>query len=245
MIANRNNHSLRLILYAILCIFSFQSDLAVAAKSQVLTIEEIEKGAIDKLESILPWEKELLEINVYYKGDDIVIPPGKKELTYKTSGNIRNAGRIPLTLQIKVNDNFIKRVRINSRVLVSQDVVKTISTIRRGERISNENIQLETIQTERPWKNAITNIEQALGYEAGRNLPVGKILTSKFIKKPALVNKGDKILIMAQKGNMKITAPGIMKEDGFADGMVQVLNMESKKIIYGRLVDANTVKVSF
>ena len=44
---------------------------------------------------------------------------------------------------------------------------------------------------------------------------------------------------------MKITVPGILKEDGYEDSMVQVLNIESKKIIYGRLVDANTVKVSF
>ena len=44
---------------------------------------------------------------------------------------------------------------------------------------------------------------------------------------------------------MKITVPGILKEDGYEDSMVRVLNIESKKIIYGRLVDANTVKVSF
>ena len=70
-------------------------------------------------------------------------------------------------------------------------------------------------------------------------------ITQKFLKKPALVNRGDKILILAEKGGMKITTPGILKEDGYEDGMVQVLNIESKKLIYGRLVDANTVKVSF
>ena len=76
-------------------------------------------------------------------------------------------------------------------------------------------------------------------------MPTGKILTQKFLKKPALANRGEKILILAEKGTMKITAPGILKEDGYADAMVRVLNIESKKIIYGRLVDANTVKVSF
>ena len=50
---------------------------------------------------------------------------------------------------------------------------------------------------------------------------------------------------MAKKGGMTITAPGILKEDGYKDAMVQVLNIESKKIIYGNLVDPNTVKVKF
>ena len=241
----RNNYALIVIIYACICIFVFLGKTATASETQVLTVEEIEKGAIDKLESILPWEKESLEINVYYEGEDIILPPGKKELIYKARASNQKAGRIPITLQININKNFQKRIRINSRVLVSQEVVKTIRSVRKGEIITDDNIKLETIQTERPWKNALRSIDQALGFEAGRNLPSGKILTQKFIKKPALVNRGDKILILAEKGGMKITAPGILKEDGFENGMVQVLNIESKKIIYGRLVDANTVKVSF
>jgi flagella basal body P-ring formation protein FlgA len=150
-----------------------------------------------------------------------------------------------MVLEIRVNDRFQKRIRINSRVLVSQEVIKTIRSVRKGEILSNDDIQLETIQTERPWKNAIRNIDHALGYAAARNLSIGKIMVPNFIKKPALGKRGDKILILAEKGAMKITAPGILKEDGYADSMVRVLNMESKKIIYGRLVDANTVKVNF
>ncbi len=225
--------------------FAIPGSIATASESQVLTVEEIEKGAIDKLASVLPWDRESLEINVYYEGEDILLPPGKKELVYKTRGSNQKAGRLPLILQIKVNGNFKKSVRLNSRVLVSQEVVKTIRAVRKGEMISNDNIQLETIKTERPWKNAIQSIDHALGYAAGRNLPIGKILTPKFLKKPALANRGEKILILAEKGGMKITVPGILKEDGYEDGMVQVLNIESKKIIYGRLVDANTVKVNF
>ena len=106
-------------------------------------------------------------------------------------------------------------------------------------------IKIEKIQTERPLKNAITNINFALGYEATRDISIGKVIIPNFIKKPALGNRGDKILIMAQKGGMTITTPGILKEDGYEDAMVRVLNMESKKIIYGRLVNSNTVKVKF
>ena len=245
MKTHRNIYVWMVTVYACLCIFVFLAKTATASETQVLTVEEIEKGAINKLVSILPWERESLEINVYYEGEDIILPPGKRDLIYKARANNNRAGRIPVTLQININNNFQKRIRITSRVLVSQEVVKIIRSVRKGEIISDENIQLESIQTERPWKNALRSIDQALGFEAGRNMPIGKILTQKFLKRPALVNRGDKILILAEKGGMKITAPGILKEDGFKDGMVKVLNIESKKLIYGRLVDANTVKVSF
>jgi flagella basal body P-ring formation protein FlgA len=236
---------LHLVIMAFVCMFHIFGSIANAAGKQVLTVEEIEQGAVDQLASILPWDRDLLEINVDYKGGDVTLPPGTKRLTYIARTNNTNAGRIPLILKIKVDDSFQKVIRINSRVLVSQDVVKTTRQVRKGERLSNENIELVSIQTERPLKDSMQKVEYALGYEAKRSLRTGKILTQRLIKKPALGNKGDKILILAEKGGMKITTPGILKEDAYEDGMVQVLNMESKKTIYGRLVDANTVKVSF
>ena len=156
-------------------------------------------------------------------------------------GSSQRAGRIPMILEIRINDQFQKRIRLNTKVLVSQQVIKTKRAVKRGEILSNDEIRVETVQTERPSKNAITNIDHALGYEAARNLSAGKILIPNFIKRPALGNRGDKILIMAQKGGMTITTPGILKEDGYENAMVRVLNIESKKVIYGRLVDSNTV----
>jgi flagellar basal body P-ring formation protein FlgA len=216
-----------------------------ASETQVLKADEIEEHAIDHLVKELPWDKDSLEINIYYQGKDITLPLGKKELIYKILGSSQRAGRISMILEIRINDQFQKRIRLNTKVLVSQKVIKTIRGVRRGEILSNDDIRIETIQTERPSKNAITNIDYALGYEATRSLTIGKILIPNFIKRPALGNRGDKILILAQKGAMTITAPGILKEDGYEDAMVRVLNMESKKIIYGRLVDSNTVKVTF
>ena len=216
-----------------------------ASETQVLKVNEIEKRAVDHLVKALPWDKESLEINVYYQGKDIALPAGKKDLIYKIMGSSQRAGRIPMILEIRINDQFQKRIRLNTKVLVSQQVIKTKRAVKRGEILSNDEIRVETVQTERPSQNAITNIDHALGYEAARNLPVGKILIPNFIKRPALGNRGDKILIMAQKGGMTITTPGILKEDGYENAMVRVLNIESKKVIYGRLVDSNTVKVRF
>ena len=216
-----------------------------ASETQILKVDEIEKSAVAHLVKTLPWEKESLEINIFYQGKDIVLPPGKKDLIYKIMGSSQRAGRIPMILEIRINDQFKKRIRLNTKVLVSQKVIKTKRAVKRGEILSNDEIRVETVQTERPSQNAITNIDHALGYEAARNLPAGKILIPNFIKRPALGNRGDKVLIMAQKGAMTITTPGILKEDGYENAMVRVLNIESKKVIYGRLVDSNTVKVRF
>ena len=216
-----------------------------ASESQILKTIEIEEGAEDHLIKKLPWDRDSLDIEVFYQGKDIILPLGKKELIFKIMGSSQRAGRIPMILEIRINDQFKKRIQLNTKVLVTQKVIKTIRAVRRGEILSKDEIAMETIQTERPSKNAITKFDYALGYEMVRNLSAGEILVSNFIKKPPLGKRGEKILIMAKKGGMTITAPGILKEDGYKDAMVQVLNIESKKIIYGNLVDQNTVKVKF
>ena len=216
-----------------------------ASETQILKADEIEKSAADHLVKTLPWDKESLEIKIYYQGKDITLPPGEKDLIYRIMGSSQRAGRIPMILEIRVNDQFQKRIRLSTKVLVSQKVIKTLRAVRRGEILSNDEIRVEPVRTERPSQNAITNIDHALGYEAARNLSVGQILIPNFIKRPALGTRGDKILITAQKGGMTITTPGILKEDGYENAMVRVLNIESKKIIYGRLVDSNTVMVRF
>ena len=86
MIFHKKHFVLNSIFYAFLCMFSILGSIATASESQVLTVEEIEKGALDKLASILPWDRESLEINVYYKGKDIILPPGKKRIGLQNQG---------------------------------------------------------------------------------------------------------------------------------------------------------------
>ena len=233
------------IIVSSLLIFPTLSNTASASEKQTITVEEIKKSATDFLLHTLPWEKEKIEIDIYYQGGKITIPAGEKLLVYKGRGGSKKVGRIPITLEIQVDGIFQKRIGINSRVMVFQKVVKTTRQIKRGEIFTTDNIHLETIKTERYLGNTIKNLEDALGYEAVSYLPNGRSLLQRSMKKPALGSKGEKIMILAEKNGMKITTPGILREDGYENTMVQVLNIESKKIIYGRLVDANTVKVSF
>ena len=236
------------ILFNLIIFFFFSLILGMtvnASENQILRTIEIEEGAEDHLIKNLPWDRDSLAIEVFYQGKDIILPLGKKELIFKIMGSSQRAGRIPMILEIRINDQFKKRIRLNTKVLVSQKVFKTVRPVRRGEILSKDEISMEIIQTERPSKNAITRIDYVLGYETVRNLSAGEILVSNFIKKPPLGKRGEKILLMAKKGGMTITAPGILKEDGYKGAMVQVLNIESKKIIFGNLIDSNTVKVKF
>ena len=149
---------------AIYFLLSLISGITVnASESQIIKTIEIEEGAEDHLVKTLPWNRESLDIEIFYQGKEIILPPGKKELIFKILGSSQRAGRIPMILEIRINDQFKKRIRLNTKVLVSQKVIKTVRPVRRGEILSKDEIIMETIQTERPSKNAITRIDYVLG----------------------------------------------------------------------------------
>jgi len=85
-----------------------------ASESQIIKTIEIEEGAEDHLVKTLPWDRESLDIGIFYQGKDIILPPGKKELIFKILGSSQRAGRIPMILEIRINDQFKKRIRLNT-----------------------------------------------------------------------------------------------------------------------------------
>ena len=51
--------------------------------------------------------------------------------------------------------------------------------------------------------------------------------------------------MVAERGGMKVSVMGVVQETGYEGSVVQVENMESKKKVYGWVVDSGTVQVKF
>ena len=87
-----------------------------ASETQILRTIAIEEGARNHLVKALPWDEKSLDIEIFYQGKDIILPLGKKELIFKIMGSSQRAGRIPMILEIRINDQFQKRIRLNTKV---------------------------------------------------------------------------------------------------------------------------------
>jgi len=60
-----------------------------------------------------------------------------------------------------------------------------------------------------------------------------------------VVSRGAQVVLVAAQRGLRITTPGIVKEDGGAGEIVRVVNSASGKVVNGRVVDAKTVEVMF
>ena len=180
-----------------------------------------------------------------YKAKDLVLQEGDLLLDFNMRKNSRGIGRIPLTVTVKLNDKFIKRLRVDAKVGVYQDVVKTVNSIQRGDVVGVSDVIVERTRSERILKNVATQLDKVIGQAATKNIQVGKIIKFRDLKQVPTIKRGSRIMIVAKRGSMRITAPGAAREDGFKNSIVQVVNLETKKLIYAEVINANTVEVRF
>jgi|TARA_B100001964_G_scaffold46824_1_gene52340 flagella basal body P-ring formation protein FlgA len=70
-------------------------------------------------------------------------------------------------------------------------------------------------------------------------------LKKSLLKIPEDISRGDRVTILAENKTIRITVPGIAGENGRKGKTIKVKNIDSKKIIYARVLDSATVKVDF
>jgi flagella basal body P-ring formation protein FlgA len=73
----------------------------------------------------------------------------------------------------------------------------------------------------------------------------GEVVSKSDLVMPDVIDRGDMVTIVAQKGPILVTAPGEAKRSGAVGENIAVMNMKSKKIITAEVLDPNTVRVHF
>ena len=218
---------------------------ANSENTRIVTSQKIIESAENYLINSLDWNPEAMDIEIKYEAKDLKLPEGKMLLDFGKISNPRGVGRIPLTVLVKIDDKFIKRLRINAKVVVYQDVVKTVNSLQRGNVIGESDVVMERIRTERILRDIPTTLDRVIGQAATRNLQPGNTVKFRDLKQVPTIKRGSRVIILARKGSMKITAPGTAREDGFKNKIVQVVNLETKKTVYAEVINSNTVEVRF
>lgn len=219
--------------------------VANASTASTITGEALEAQAMEFVLKNIPWDPETTDVRVDYKGKDIILPAGVVDLEFDFPQRRARMGRFPVTVKISVNNILKKRLRLTAHVTHYSPVIKTIRPVNRGDILTKGDVAVEVVPSNRILRNAMTSLDDVVGNQAIRNMGMGRVITVNSLQKPTLVKKGDQVTLIAQNGAMKITAPGIVREKGFKDSLIQVLNIQTKKMVYGMVMDSKTVKVNF
>ena len=216
-----------------------------AKETQTLEHRVIVEQARTYLLSQLPLDPNDVSISVEYTGEDLVLPAGKVDLQYKLIAANPGVGRVPMGLEISVDGRLIRKIWLNARVEAFFDVVRTTRPVPRGRLIGPGDIEIVRVRSAQPLHNVVYNPEEVIGLKALSDLDPGQTLSPFMVKRVPLVKRGDRVLLVAERGPLRVTAPGVVKENGHKNATIQVENLQTRKIIYGTVVDSKTVNVEF
>ena len=216
-----------------------------ARGNQLADMNLIRQEAKEFVINQLEWDPDRVDVDINYTGKKAILPPGKVTWSFKLPGQKRRIGKVPFMAFIKVNDRVAKRIRLDAHITLTYELYRAVRPLKRGQVLQPHDIELATVKTDRKLRNIITRKDELIGHRLIHTLEAGEPVLNHMIRKIPLVKTGDRILLVAQKGALRVTAPGVVKENGFKNDMVKVENVQSRKIIYGTVVDARTILINF
>ncbi|MFZ5861403.1 MAG: flagellar basal body P-ring formation chaperone FlgA [Nitrospirota bacterium] len=122
-------------------------------------------------------------------------------------------------------------------------VVMAARRLNRFHVIGAEDLEVHTALVQ-PGVDAVTDSPDALiGKRLTRSIGKNRPITVDAVEDPPVIQRGDRVTVRVRSGNLTILAIGRAKEDGRLGAHIPVANEESRKVVYGRVVDPGTVLV--
>lgn len=224
-----------------------KSDPQIVSHQSYQTIPETKFGEI--------FQKYLYR-NLNNQGCDVVIsrlkitgnvpvPAGTIGFQSYQKGKRRLEGHVSLIVVVKINDVVKNKVKLSGWVDIFQPVVCASRDLKRGERISKEDLYFVKRNISHISSKILTDMDKIIGFMAKHNVKKDASLKEWMFEKFPIVDKGDIVTIIAESGDIKVTAPGKVLMKGYAGELVKVQNLMSKKEIYAKVVNGSMVAVDF
>jgi len=206
---------------------------------------KIKKIVTDYIIQNIPQDNKVVRIKEIQVPERVILSKGR--IAYKVSAprSRQLMGNCSLTVDFSVNGHSQKRIWASAQVEVRGPVVVTRKPLGRYKPITEDDIVLQTMDLANLPSNVITNPEAVIGQRTKRAIGAQTPLRADVVELPPLVKRGDLVVIIVETNGLKITARGLVKKKGRLGERIPVVNVDSKKVLYARVIDSNTVKVDF
>lgn len=217
----------------------------VARKGIEIDKKIIEQIVLEFLDKKIPWDKNRVKVKLFQNGESIFLPD--KPYVYKVIPPVRTnyLGTIPLSVVFDIHNQPQKKVSVTVKIEVDTDVVVVQNPLNRNQTVSEDDVEVISMDMADLPSNYISSLNEAVGKKTLRAINPKEILRTDIIELPPLVRRNDIVSIIVESGALRISVIGEARESGRSGERIKVVNLDSKKEIFARVLDSKTVKVDF
>lgn len=145
-------------------------------------------------------------------------------------------------VEVFADGKSFAKTEIQGKYYVLGEVFVPSTNIAKGELIKEDQLKAVKVRMNRIKPVNVVEKDKLIGAEAKRYLKEGKVINDKDIGQKILVKKGDLVTAIYKTKAMQITAKVEALDDGVKGQKIELMNVKSKKTLYGEVVDENTVE---
>lgn len=201
------------------------ADLAVAAAKQRLSGYDSEVTA-----SAIP---------------DVALPVGTVDYLVDFPSGMRLGGPLTAVVTTMINNQPYSKIIVKLNVVIYKNIVVTACDLQPGDMITDMNLAVER-RSVGQFSSYYTDKNKVIGLVVKRDvfLPAGTVLNESLVSILQVIKRGNIVSIVAHSGTIEVATTGQALENGGVDQMIRVQNLQTKRILSAKVVDATTVEVA-
>jgi len=136
-----------------------------------------------------------------------------------------------------------KRVIVKANVKAYDWIVKSKRPFSKGHVLGEDDLYVDKIEIDKMPRSAVRNTETIIGKSLKRSIAANLPVVEKMVEQYQVVKRGQMVVLIIGNEGFNISVSGKTKEKGYVGKSVRAINLSSKKVVTGVLIDESTVKV--
>lgn len=153
----------------------------------------------------------------------------------------RAQGNVTVGVRCKAGASW--SIYVPAQVQVFDRVVVSARPLSRGSVLAAGDVELTDMEVTHLAGGYLGAPDQAIGKMLRRNVQLGAVLGPGLLELPKLIQRGERVQIIARTGGMEVRMEGEALEDGAEGQVIRVRNRSSKRHVEARVAAPGTVEI--
>ncbi len=187
-----------------------------------------------------------MQVDVHHitAAEQIKVPAGRVSLKVRFISN-RLMGRVPAVVNIQVDGRTVAQSRVVAQVDVYGDLVVAARALGRHHVIGPDDLKVIKANLSRAGKAAASDPRELIGLRTSGRVAMGQPIDPRRLERAPLIKRGEVVTMVVRAGGLKVTAKGKATQTGYLGGRIKLINLASRRHVYGKVLPNGRVLVEF
>ena len=159
-------------------------------------------------------------------------------------GQVRPGKRFTMRVVFFKGDKPLTNVLATARITVFKDVVVAMRSLRIRDKVGSGDVRVERMQLREIDAPVFVSVTDVIGTRVRRPIRAGAYIKRNYIQPETTIRRGDKVIVVADNGVLKIRSKAHALEDGYPGSVVEA-RTAGGKVIFGTVGDRGELVVVF